>query len=462
VHQGVRYPERTYHPERVLTAAEAHRPQGQRPVRTPVSWDEALDDIAARLQAIAARDPQAILPYSYAGTMGLVQGEAWPRASSTSWAPAAGPHHLQQRRRRRAGGHLRRQDRHARGALRPAKLILIWGSNSITSNLHFWTFAQQAKRNGAKLICIDPRRTETAEKCHQHIALQPGTDGALALGLMHELITHDWLDHDYIARHVDGFDKLREGAAMAARAGGRGVRHHRRRGAPAGARLRHHPAGGHPAELRHAARARRRQCGAADRAAALPDRRLAPARRRPAAVGSRAGSACGPDARRCSGPTCWPAAPAHHQHEHHRRRPAARGVAGLRPEASRRWWSTTATRWRWRRTSPRWWPAFQRDDLFTVVLEHFLTDTADHADYVLPATTQLEHWDVHTTYGHTYVLINQPAVHRWARPCPTPDLPPLAARMGLTDPACRQRRNPGPPGRSPEVVDFAQLPSAAG
>jgi anaerobic selenocysteine-containing dehydrogenase len=78
--------------------------------------------------------------------------------------------------------------------------------------VHFWTFAQQAKRAGAKLICIDPRRSETAEKCHQHIALLPGTDGALALGVMHELIGHDWLDHDYIERHVDGWPALRERA----------------------------------------------------------------------------------------------------------------------------------------------------------------------------------------------------------------------------------------------------------
>ena len=93
-----------------------------------------------------------------------------------------------------------------------SRLILIWGSNSITCNLHFWTFAQQAKRAGAKLVCIDPRRTETADKCHQHIALLPGTDGALALGLMHELIANDWLDHDYLARHVEGWPALRERA----------------------------------------------------------------------------------------------------------------------------------------------------------------------------------------------------------------------------------------------------------
>jgi anaerobic selenocysteine-containing dehydrogenase len=93
-----------------------------------------------------------------------------------------------------------------------SRLILIWGSNPITSSVHFWTFAQQAKRAGAKLVCIDPRRTETAEKCHQHIALLPGTDGALALGLMHELVMNGWLDHDYIARLVDGWEKLRDKA----------------------------------------------------------------------------------------------------------------------------------------------------------------------------------------------------------------------------------------------------------
>ena len=93
-----------------------------------------------------------------------------------------------------------------------SRLIVIWGSNSITSNLHFWSLALQAKRAGAKLVCIDPRRTETAERCHEHIALLPGTDGALALGLMHELIASDWLDHDYIERHTEGWPALRERA----------------------------------------------------------------------------------------------------------------------------------------------------------------------------------------------------------------------------------------------------------
>ena len=93
-----------------------------------------------------------------------------------------------------------------------SKLILIWGSNSITSNLHFWRLAQEAKRRGARLVCIDPRRTETAEKCHEHVQLRPGTDAALALAMMHELIVNDWLDHDYIAQHTLGWDGLRERA----------------------------------------------------------------------------------------------------------------------------------------------------------------------------------------------------------------------------------------------------------
>ncbi|MCC0809595.1 molybdopterin-dependent oxidoreductase, partial [Methylobacterium sp. W2] len=84
----------------------------------------------------------------------------------------------------------------------------IWGANPIASNLHFWTRAQEAKRNGARLIAIDPYRSLTAEKCHQHIALKPGTDGALALGMMHVLIAENLLDRAYIADHTLGFEQL--------------------------------------------------------------------------------------------------------------------------------------------------------------------------------------------------------------------------------------------------------------
>ena len=208
-----RYPERTYHRERVLQPLKRIGKKGEGRFE-PVSWDAALTDIAARLKAIAARDPQAILPYSYAGTMGLVQGDGM----AARFFHKMGASLLDRTICSNAGGDALIATYGAKVGMHLAwyaesKLILIWGSNPITSSVHFWTFAQQAKRAGAKLVCIDPRRTDTAEKCHQHIALLPGSDGALALGLMRELITNDWLDHDYIERHVDeGWPALRERA----------------------------------------------------------------------------------------------------------------------------------------------------------------------------------------------------------------------------------------------------------
>ena len=207
-----RYAERVYHPERVLHPLKRVGPKGEgRFVR--VSWDRALGEIAARLGAIAERDAQAIVPYSYAGTMGLVQGESMDRrffhklgASllDRTICSSAGGDALAATYGGKVGMHV--EDYAA------SRLILIWGSNSIASNLHFWTYAQAAKRSGAQLVCIDPRKTETADKCQQHIALMPGTDGALALGLMHELIVNQWLDDDYIARHTSGWPALRERA----------------------------------------------------------------------------------------------------------------------------------------------------------------------------------------------------------------------------------------------------------
>ncbi len=201
-----RYTERTYHPERLLHPLKRSGPKGSGQFE-PVSWEAALADIASRLQAIAAREPEAIVPYSYAGTMGQVQGESM----AGRFFNRLGSSFLDRTICSSAGGEALVQTLGAKVGMRveffaESKLIIIWGSNSIGSNLHFWRYAQQAKRDGARLVCIDPRRSETAEKCHEHIALLPGTDAALALALMHELITHDWLDHDYIARHTLGWE----------------------------------------------------------------------------------------------------------------------------------------------------------------------------------------------------------------------------------------------------------------
>jgi anaerobic selenocysteine-containing dehydrogenase len=149
-----RYAERTYHPERVLQPLKRVGAKGSGQWQT-MGWDQALDEIAQRLQSIASRDAQAVLPYSYAGTMGLVQGEGMAarffhrlgasRLDRTICANAGGDA-LTATYGGKLGMHLE-DYAHSR-------LIVIWGSNSIASNLHFWTFAQEAKRQGAKLICI--------------------------------------------------------------------------------------------------------------------------------------------------------------------------------------------------------------------------------------------------------------------------------------------------------------------
>ena len=203
-----RYLERTYHADRLLHPLKRVGRKGEGRFAR-VSWDEALDTIAARLRAIAAVDPQRIVPYSYAGTMGMVQGEAMAQR----FFHKLGASFLDRTICATAGGEalnatLGTRDGTDIEQFQNAKLIVFWGANVIASNLHLWSRAQEAKRHGARLIAIDPYRSLTAEKCHQHIALLPGTDGAFALGVMHVLVREGWLDRDYIERYTLGFEAL--------------------------------------------------------------------------------------------------------------------------------------------------------------------------------------------------------------------------------------------------------------
>ncbi|MEY3944573.1 MAG: Dimethyl sulfoxide reductase DmsA precursor, partial [Pseudomonadota bacterium] len=428
-----KYTERTYHLERILTPLKRVGPKGSGQFEV-VGWDEALDDIAARLQAIAARDPQAILPYSYAGTMGLVQGESiaarffhklGASLLDRTICASAGAEALTQT----LGNKVGMKVQHFAGS----KLIVIWGSNSIGSNLHFWRIAQEAKRNGARLVCIDPRKSETADKCHEHIALLPGTDAALALALMHQLITHGWLDQDYIDRYTLGWDQLRERALQwpperAAQVCGVAVEQIER--------LARDWATTRPAAIRlNYGMQRVRGGGNAVRAIAclpaltgawrhpsggllmsssghFPVRRAALQRpdllgqRRPRTINM---STIGDDLLRESSDEFGPKVEALIVYNSN---PVA-----VAPESSK-----VVT-------------GFAREDLFTVVLEHFQTDTADYADYILPATTQLEHWDIHTTYGHTDVLLNRPAIAPVGQAKTNTDIfRALAHRMGFDEP----------------------------
>ncbi len=435
-----RYAERSYHTERVLHPLKRVGKKGEgRFVR--VSWDQALSEIATRLREIASRNPQAILPYSYAGTMGLLQGESMDRrffhrlgASllDRTICSTAGGEALAATYGGKTGMHV---EHYAE-----SKLILVWGSNSIASNLHFWTYAQAAKRNGARLVCIDPRKTETADKCHQHIGLLPGTDGALALGLMHELIVNDWLDHDYIERHTSGWPALRERALQwpperaAAVCGitAEAVRQLARdygTAKPAAIRvnygLQRVRGGGNAMRLiailpclvgawRHRAGGLLLSSSGwypVDRQALQRPELLAG--RTPRTINM---VTIGDDLLRQSGETL----------------PDGRAF-GPKIEALVVYNSNPVAV---APESAKVVRGFAREDLFTVVLEHFLTDTADHADIVLPATTQLEHLDVHMSYGHTSVLINEPAIAPLGEAKPNTQIfRELAARMGFTE-AC--------------------------
>ncbi len=436
-----RYTERTYHPERILQPLRRVGPKGAGRFE-PVGWDEALADIAARLQAIAARDPQAILPYSYAGTMGLVQGEGM----AARFFHKLGASHLDRTICAAAGGEGLVQTLGAKVGMKieffaEARLILIWGSNSIASNLHFWRHVQQAKREGARIVCIDPRRTETADKCHEHIALRPGTDAALALALMHELIAHDWLDHDYIARHTLGWEALRERALQwpperAAEVCGIPVEQIRRLAQdygttrPAAIRLNYGMqrvrGGGNAVRaiacLPALTGAWRQRAGGLllSSSGHFPVRRAALHRpellggRRPrtinmSTIGNALLEGVGDDLLRETSPDFGP-------------KIAALIVYNSNPVAVAP-------------ESAQVVRGFARKDLFTVVLEQFQTDTADWADYILPATTQLEHWDIHTSYGHTDVLLNRPAIAPLGQARPNTEIfRALARRMGFADP----------------------------
>jgi anaerobic selenocysteine-containing dehydrogenase len=403
-----RYTERTYSPERLMFPLKRSGPKGSGQF-VRVSWEEAIADIAAKLKTIAAHNPEAILPYSYGGTMGWVQSESMASRffhkigasllDRTICASAGGEGLVYT-----LGGKFGMQTEF----FSESKLIVIWGSNSITSNIHFWRRAQEAKRNGAKLICIDPRHSETAEKCHVHLAIQPGTDAALAFAIMRELVVNDWLDHDYIEKYTLGWDALRERAmtwTLSRAAEVCGIDESLIRelakdwGTTQKAAIR----------LNYGMQRVKGGANAVRAVACLPALTGAWRDRaggmllssssnfnvnkidlhRPDLLGSRRPrtlnmSTLGNDLNHVGGAEWGPQVKALLVYNSN---PVA-----IAPQ------------------SGKVVQGFAREDLFTVVMEHFQTDTADYADYVLPATTQLEHWDVQGSYGHTDVLLNRPAI----------------------------------------------------
>lgn len=428
-----RYLERTYSPDRLRFPMRRVGAKGEGRFAR-ISWDEALGEIAERFQAIAASGdgPQAILPYSYAGTMGLLQGSSMDRrffhrlgaslldrticsaAGKAGWTAVVGAS---------IGMDVEEFEN--------SRLVVIWGSNPITSSLHFWTRAQEAKRRGAKLVAIDPYRSATAEKCHVHIAPLPGTDAALAFGLMHVLIRDGLVDRDYVDRYTVGYDALAarvgewppERAASVCGITGDEI-----------VSLAHDYGTIRPAAIRLNYGMQRVHGGAnAVRAVACL----------PALVGAWREAAGGallsssgtfpmqkaalerPDLIRGSPRTVNMSA-------------IGDALCDLRDPPIRAIYVYNSNPVAVAPESSRVVAGFAREDLFCVVHEIFRTDTADYADILLPATTQLEQTDIHTSYGHLYALANNPAIDPIAEALPNTEVfRRLAARMGFDEPCFR-------------------------
>lgn len=430
------YLEREYSPARLLYPQRRVGAKGQGQFER-ISWDEALDTIATRLTAIAKQyGSEAILPYSYAGTMGLLNGAGMDRRffhrlgasrldrTICSTAGAAG---LTEALGLRYGTEPE-QFRHAR-------LILAWGANILGTNVHLWPFIVEARRNGAKLYTIDPYRNRTGALSDKHFFINPGSDTALALAMMHVIIGDGLYDAAYIASHTQGFDGLRgrvkEWTPQRA-SGVTGI------AAEDIVQLAREYATMRPAAIRLNYGVQRSERGAmAVRAIALL----------PVLTGSWKDVGGGLQLTTSQAFHLNRAGLERADLQHHTLGREARLVnmaqlgsalitldsplvkalvvynsnpASIAPNQN----AVLA--------------GLRRDDLFTVVLEQFQNDTADHADILLPVTTFLEHTDLYFAYGHYYLQLARPAL-----PAPGETKSNvevfrlLAQRMGFDDPCFR-------------------------
>lgn len=451
-----RYLERVYHPDRLTTPLKRRGPKGSGQFE-PVPWEEAVADIAARLaDIIGAYGPEAVLPYSYAGTMGLLQGEGMAQR----FFNRMGASRLARTICSAAGFKGYQYTLGAAVGLEPesfarARLILLWGTNTLTSNMHLWPFVQAARRQGAKVIVIDPIRTRTARAADEWIPIQPGTDGALALAMMHVIINEGLYDAEYVARHTLGFDRLRErvqewpperAAAIT------GVPADRIRD------LAREYATRRPAAIRiNYGMQRHAGGGMAVRTIACL----------PALIGAWREEGGGIQLS-TSGAFPFDFRPLYRPDLLNGRSPRTLNMIrlgdALSLDPARRAQAYYAPRPVDRKPSPEEAgppvmalivynsnPAavapnqravlegLSREDLFTVVLEHFQTDTADYADYVLPATTQLEHWDLVKPYGHYYLALNRPAIAPLGQALPNSEIfRRLATALGYDEPCFQQ------------------------
>ncbi|HEX8746484.1 MAG TPA: molybdopterin oxidoreductase family protein [Pyrinomonadaceae bacterium] len=400
------YHERTHSEGRVKTCLRRTGKKGEGKFEA-ISWDKALDEIAARFKSLSesAEGAETILPYSYCGTMGLVQSQSMDRR----FFYRLGASQLERTICATAGSEGYKSTYGASIGTDPerfqeARLILLWGTNTLTANVHLWPQILEARTRGAHVIAIDPRRTRTADQCDEHIALLPGTDAALALGMMHVIFAEGLEDADYLERYTIGANELREraeGFTPGRVAGICGLEEETI------VRLARRYAGTRPSVIRANYGLQRHAGGgmAVRTVCSLP------------AVTGAWRDAAGGVLLSTSGtfPLNYQAL----ERPDLMPKPAPRSLnmsqlgeilLEVKSPPVRALYVYNSNPAAVAPDQSRVLEGLRREDLFTVVHEQFMTDTADYADIVLPATTQLEHFDLHKAYGHLYLLINEPAI----------------------------------------------------
>ena len=425
------YLDHTAHPDRLLHPMRRVGPKGSGDLEQ-ITWDEALEEIADRLRAAIERHgAETIWPYAGTGTVGFVQGVI-----------GAGKrlfHHLGASRHAATicsvSGHVGMK--YTMGSacgmdpedLRHSNLILLWGTNTLTSNQHLRPFIAEARERGAQVWCIDPVRTRTAEWADHHVALRPGTDAALALGLMKAIVGANRHDEEFLATRTVGWDEFRaslepwtlthtadvcglDEAVIAGMADEMGTTR------PMGVRMlmgmQRHAGGGQAARVLSCLPAVTGDHGVLG-----------------GGINYSTASAYGLDHHALNRPDLQP----------HRARSLAmtrlgHGLLDLDdpPVTALIVWAANPMV-----SNPdtsRVRQGLERADLFTVVIEHFITDTARYADIVLPSTMQTEHADLHDSFSHLYLNWNEPAVEAPGECLSHTEIfRRLARAMGVTEPA---------------------------
>ena len=395
------YQERTDAPDRILSPLRRNGAKGSGQFEQ-ISWHEAIDTIALRFAGIIERHgPQALMPLHYLGSMGVVQRLALMRVfnalgateihGSICGAPGAALE---------AQGHPIGFDPEE---LVDARLVVLWGSNLLSTGHHQWHFMKEARRlHGARIICIDPRRTLTAQQCDQYICIRPGTDAILAAGIAHVMLSENLADVEFTQQVSRDFDSFRE---MVGEWTPERVASACNIPSTVVVELAREFAQAQPAAIR---------CGVGVQQTVQGDalvRNLSALailgghwRTRGGGLLIETAPVMNDDA---------PACPELNTSERRSLDLAALGshltdetlnppIKGLMV-----WNMNPAVVLP---NAAQVWRGLGRDDLFTVVLEHFMTDTARFADIVLPSTTQLEHFDVQGAWGHHYISVNNPAI----------------------------------------------------